>query len=131
MKYLPRFQWTHLNERLAYERAVHRQRLRTEVSQVKREMSHFVQGVEKKNILERIKRKQLKLGLPPNEETTAAKLQSGGAVAHAFKQRQTEDAVLAAKRRMLKRPGAKVDKASAALDRNFLKGLFSGGRASS
>ena len=34
IKYLAKFQWAHLNERLAYERAVHEQRLRAEISQV-------------------------------------------------------------------------------------------------
>ena len=34
MKYLSRFKWTHLNERLAYEKEVHKQRLRTEIMQV-------------------------------------------------------------------------------------------------
>jgi ESF2/ABP1 family protein len=37
IKYLPKFKWTNLSERLAYEKAVHHQRLRTEISQAKRE----------------------------------------------------------------------------------------------
>ncbi len=35
IRYLSRFKWTHLNERLAYEREVHQLRLRTEVMQVR------------------------------------------------------------------------------------------------
>lgn len=50
IKYLPRFKWVHLNERLAYERAVHQQRLRTEIAQAKREaniISHNTERSEK------------------------------------------------------------------------------------
>ena len=43
-----RFKWVHLSERLAYESAVKQQRMRTEVSQVKREAEHFKSSVEKK-----------------------------------------------------------------------------------
>ena len=52
-----RFKWTHLSERLAYEKAVHHQRLRTEISQAKREADFFKSNVEKSKRLAR-KRKQ-------------------------------------------------------------------------
>ncbi|XP_026822934.1 pre-rRNA-processing protein esf2-like [Rhopalosiphum maidis] len=45
LKYLPRFKWVHLNERLAYEKAVRKHRLRAEVSQVKREANHFSSNI--------------------------------------------------------------------------------------
>merc|ERR1712029_752466 len=48
IKYLPRFKWIHLSERLAYESAVKQQRMRTEIAQVKREAEHFKSSVEKK-----------------------------------------------------------------------------------
>nr|XP_003216708.1 PREDICTED: activator of basal transcription 1 [Anolis carolinensis]XP_008101790.1 PREDICTED: activator of basal transcription 1 [Anolis carolinensis] len=47
MKYLHRFKWTHLSERLAYERQVRQQRMRAEVSQAKRETNFYLQNVEK------------------------------------------------------------------------------------
>ncbi|XP_054859513.1 activator of basal transcription 1 [Eublepharis macularius] len=47
MKYLHRFKWTHLSERLAYERQVQQQRMRAEVSQAKRETNFYLQNVEK------------------------------------------------------------------------------------
>ncbi len=34
VKYLTGFKWTHLSERLAYEKAVHSQKMRTEIAQV-------------------------------------------------------------------------------------------------
>ena len=48
-----RFKWTHLSERLAYEKAVHHQRLRTEISQAKREADFFKANVEKSKRLAR------------------------------------------------------------------------------
>ena len=48
-----RFKWTHLAERLAYEKAVHHQRLRTEISQAKREADFFKTNVEKSKRMSR------------------------------------------------------------------------------
>lgn len=48
-----RFKWVHLNERLAYEKAVRKHRLRAEVSQVKKEANHFSSNIirsEKNNL---------------------------------------------------------------------------------
>ncbi|XP_011269836.1 activator of basal transcription 1 isoform X2 [Camponotus floridanus] len=47
IKYLPRFKWIHLSERLAYERAVHKQRLLTEIAQAKREVNFFSYNVDR------------------------------------------------------------------------------------
>ncbi|XP_064477477.1 activator of basal transcription 1-like [Ornithodoros turicata] len=53
LKYLHRFRWTHLNERLAYEKAVREQRLRTEIAQAKRESNFYVSSVEKSKRLKK------------------------------------------------------------------------------
>merc|ERR1719312_2020982 len=74
IKYLPRFKWVHLSERLAYESAVKQQRMRTEIAQVKREAEHFKSSVEKK----RKKSKKDKV----EDETSSVSFQ--------FKQRETE-----------------------------------------
>ncbi|XP_074063587.1 activator of basal transcription 1-like [Macrotis lagotis] len=47
LKYLHRFKWSHLSERLAYERQVQQQRFRAEISQAKRETDFYLQSVEK------------------------------------------------------------------------------------
>lgn len=44
---LVRFKWIHLSERLAYERAVHKQRLRAEIAQAKREANFFSHNVDR------------------------------------------------------------------------------------
>uniref|UniRef100_A0A0K8R818 Activator of basal transcription 1 n=1 Tax=Ixodes ricinus TaxID=34613 RepID=A0A0K8R818_IXORI len=53
IKYLHRFRWTHLNERLAYEKAVREQRLRTEIAQAKRESNFYIASVEKSKRMRR------------------------------------------------------------------------------
>ncbi|XP_059481180.1 activator of basal transcription 1-like [Neocloeon triangulifer] len=58
LKYLPRFKWAHLSERLAYERAVHRQRVRTEISQAKKEATHFQLSLERSEKLHKLEKKQ-------------------------------------------------------------------------
>merc|ERR1712077_112782 len=59
IKYLPKFKWTHLSERLAYEKAVHQQRLRTEISQAKREADFFKANVEKSKRLARKRKSEI------------------------------------------------------------------------
>ncbi|XP_060559371.1 activator of basal transcription 1-like, partial [Ruditapes philippinarum] len=61
MKYLHRFKWTHLNERLAYEKAVHSQRMRAEISQAKREANFHIQNAERNQRLKKIEKKQKRL----------------------------------------------------------------------
>ncbi|XP_078417583.1 activator of basal transcription 1-like [Cetorhinus maximus] len=62
IKYLHRFKWTHLSERLAYEKLVSRQRMRAEVSQAKRETNFFLQNVEKSKGLEKLQEVKKKKG---------------------------------------------------------------------
>lgn len=60
MKYLPRFKWVHLSERLTYEKAVHRQKLQTEMSQARREAQFFQDNLEKSKKFKKSKKKQKK-----------------------------------------------------------------------
>ena len=53
IKYLPRFKWIHLSERLAYERAVHRQKMRAEIAQAKKEANFFAKTIERNKKLKR------------------------------------------------------------------------------
>jgi len=64
IKYLPRFTWGLLNERLAYERAVHKSRLRTEVAIVKKESEHFAHSVKQAKREKKLKLKNAKDGVP-------------------------------------------------------------------
>merc|ERR1711881_699941 len=67
IKYLPRFKWVHLSERLAYEAAVRQQRMRTEISQVKRESEHFKTCVDQKKRQKKSKREKPENDLKPFE----------------------------------------------------------------
>ncbi|KAJ6637553.1 Pre-rRNA-processing protein esf2 [Pseudolycoriella hygida] len=58
LKYLPRFKWTHLSERLTYEKAVYKQRLKTEVAQARKEATFFQENLDKS---EKIKKKKKKM----------------------------------------------------------------------
>ncbi|XP_047235804.1 activator of basal transcription 1 isoform X1 [Girardinichthys multiradiatus] len=81
IKYLHKFQWTHLSERLAYEQTVLQQRLRAEVSQVKRETNFYLNNVEKSTHLEHLRRKRQRDGQQVEEKTWD------------FTQRQTEEEI--------------------------------------
>lgn len=46
MRYLSKFQWSHLTERLEYEQASARQRMKTEIGQARQEAHHFAEQLE-------------------------------------------------------------------------------------
>lgn len=61
MKYLPRFKWVHLSERLTYEKAVHKQRLQAEVSQARREAQFFQENLDRSDKNKRLAKKKAKV----------------------------------------------------------------------
>ncbi|KAM7405375.1 hypothetical protein PAMP_012642 [Pampus punctatissimus] len=81
IKYLHRFQWTHLSERLAYEQTVMQQRLRTEVSQAKRETNFYLNNVDKSAHLDKLRKKRQRDGQQVDDKTWD------------FTQRQTEEEI--------------------------------------
>lgn len=87
IKYLHRFQWTHLSERLAYEQTVLQQRLRTEVSQAKRETNFYLNNVDRSSHLERLRKRRQTDGTPMDDRTWD------------FTQRQTEEEIQNKKRK--------------------------------
>lgn len=81
IKYLHRFQWCHLSERLAYEQTVYHQRMRTEISQAKKETNFYLASVEKSQNLQKLKKKKDKKGEVVEEKSWN------------FKQRPTEEEI--------------------------------------
>uniref|UniRef100_A0A1B0CWV6 Activator of basal transcription 1 n=1 Tax=Lutzomyia longipalpis TaxID=7200 RepID=A0A1B0CWV6_LUTLO len=47
LKYLSRFKWVHLSERLTYEKAVYRQRLQTEISLARKEANFYGENLDR------------------------------------------------------------------------------------
>ncbi|CAI9552410.1 unnamed protein product [Staurois parvus] len=87
MKYLHRFRWSHLSERLAIERQVRKQRMRTEVSQAKRETNFYLQNVERSKKFSKADRKR---AIEPGNSTIPDKQWN-------FTQRKTEAEIQALK----------------------------------
>ena len=54
LKYLPKFKWSHLTEKVAYERRVREQKLRVEMMHARRENAAYVQMVETGKKLDQI-----------------------------------------------------------------------------
>lgn len=48
IKYLSNFKWPHLHERLAYEKAARRQKLRAEIQLAKKKTNYFTANLDKK-----------------------------------------------------------------------------------
>lgn len=58
MKYLPRFKWVHLSERLTYEKAVHKQKMQAEVSQARKEAAFFQENLDRSDKNKRLKKQK-------------------------------------------------------------------------
>ncbi|KAF7993987.1 hypothetical protein HCN44_011256 [Aphidius gifuensis] len=87
IKYLPRFKWLHLTERLSYERAVRKQRISAEIAQVKREVNFFAQNIDSSK---KILAKQQQKGIDANF------------IAPEIKQRDTDDNIRKKKKQINK-----------------------------
>ena len=62
LKYLNKFQWSHLTEKVAYERRVREQKLRVEMMQARRENAACVQMVETGKKLDKIEERKRRRG---------------------------------------------------------------------
>ena len=62
VKYLHKFRWEHLTEKVAYERRVREQRMRIELMQARRENAAYAEKVERGMVLDRIEERRRKKG---------------------------------------------------------------------
>ena len=92
-----RFKWTNLSERLAYENAVHQQRMRTEISQAKRETDQFRANVERSkrfNIDKMGDNSEQLLPLAKKSRKTVSHLQPNlSKRMYEFRQKETDEAI--------------------------------------
>ena len=92
-----RFKWTNLSERLAYENAVHQQRMRTEISQAKRETDQFRANVERSKRFKIDKmgdNSEQLLPLAKKSRNTVSHLQTNlSKRMYEFRQKETDEAI--------------------------------------
>ena len=62
IKYLTKFMWSHLTEKVAYERRVREQKLRVEMMQAKREHAAYAHLVEAGQVMDRIQERRARKG---------------------------------------------------------------------
>ncbi|XP_050973136.1 activator of basal transcription 1 [Labeo rohita] len=126
IKYLHRFQWCHLSERLTYEQTVYHQRMRTEISQAKKETNFYLASVEKSQKLENLRKKKEKKGEVLEQKTWD------------YKQRPTEEELqlkrfknkgLSKKNLQKAQEKSKTFQEKAQSNVSLLAKIFGGGRA--
>eukprot|EP00795_Rhopilema_esculentum_P005441 gene5441-616_t len=75
IKYLKKFKWGHISEKLAYEKAAREQRMRAEISQVRKEANFYLDNVEKSKAItameERKKKKRKQADTLSQEDVDA------------------------------------------------------------
>lgn len=80
MKYLKGFKWTHLTEKIAYEKAVRQQKIREEMAQAKRENKFYMEKVNQAKTIASIEsKKQKKRKAEDENETETAAEESSSA----------------------------------------------------
>ncbi|KAG0000879.1 RNA-binding ATPase activator esf2 [Entomortierella chlamydospora] len=91
IKYLPKFKWDHLTERIAYENASRAQRLQAEISQAKRENKFILNNIEKSKMIKNMEEKKAaKRKAAESKETNGGAGSESGEVKirRTFKQRR-------------------------------------------
>lgn len=72
VKYLKGFKWSHLTEKVAYERRVREQKLRLETMQARRETADFKRLLETGKVLDKIEQRKRKRGESENVDSSKA-----------------------------------------------------------
>lgn len=86
-----RFRWTHLRERLEYEKAVRSQKMRTEIAQARREADAFIANVDANKKYLNIKERKEKKGIKLTENRRVTKFKQRKTVAEMRQERERSD----------------------------------------
>ena len=78
LKYLHKFKWSHLTEKVAYERRVREQKLRVEMMQARRENAAYVEMVETGKKLDKIEERKRRRGDKPVSSNGDSEENGGG-----------------------------------------------------
>ena len=73
VKYLRKFKWEHLTEKVAYERRIREQKMRIELMQARRENAAYAEKVEQGMVLDRIEERRKKRGKSDTGTTKSTK----------------------------------------------------------
>eukprot|EP00112_Aurelia_sp_Birch-Aquarium-sp1_P019584 Seg487.4 transcript_id=Seg487.4/GoldUCD/mRNA.D3Y31 product="Pre-rRNA-processing protein ESF2" protein_id=Seg487.4/GoldUCD/D3Y31 len=97
MKYLRKFKWGHISEKLAYEKAAREQRMRTEISQAKKEVNYYLGNVEKNKVITKIEERKSKKRKRENDSSKAdQELENAKLAMKKYKQRKVVNETKAA-----------------------------------
>eukprot|EP01135_Chromosphaera_perkinsii_P005306 Nk52_evm3s337 gene=Nk52_evmTU3s337 len=93
IKYLPKFKWNMLTESIALQRAAHEQRIKAEISQVRKENATYLENLDKsKMIMEMETRKKKKAkeaeGGDAKEASSSKQLSNASKIKMQFRQRK-------------------------------------------
>ncbi|KAF9093733.1 RNA-binding ATPase activator esf2 [Mortierella sp. AD031] len=91
IKYLPKFKWDHLTERIAYENASRAQRLQAEINQAKRENKSIMTNIEKAKMIKNMEEKKAAKRQASDMDTTSNKTTVAAGepkIVRSFKQRR-------------------------------------------
>lgn len=124
IKYLPRFTWALLNERLAYERAVHKSRLRTEVAIVKRETEHFAISVKQAKRDKKLKAKNAKDKLMQPNSDESLEMNADAAMNRSFQSSSDKSSVMS---NVHSRQSSRNKHKDKPANTDLLRHIFSGG----
>jgi len=89
IKYLKKFKWRHLTEKIAYEKRVREQKLRLEMMQAKKENAEYIELVEKGKKIQKMEEKRAKKNKGSGNEpspSTAEKEERPSKIRRTFKQ---------------------------------------------
>jgi ESF2/ABP1 family protein len=64
MRYLPKFKWENLSERIIYENKVRGEKLKKQLSQARKEENFFLEKVDESHRIKNLEKKKVKIITP-------------------------------------------------------------------